>query len=103
MQNTKYIYFRNSTSDRFKGNDLGERAYSVLKQLLPLHGTKITIAEINSFLDDISNKDTTVEQKVESCRVIFRRVTGLEMKWLTRIILKDLQLGIKTENILDCS
>ncbi|XP_032676085.1 DNA ligase 4 isoform X2 [Odontomachus brunneus] len=95
---------RNSTSDRIERNDFADRAYSVLKQLLPSRSDNITIADINSFLDNISNidnKDETMQQKVEMFRIIFRRMTGLEMKWLTRIVLKDLQLGIKSENIQD--
>ncbi|XP_039307186.1 DNA ligase 4 isoform X4 [Solenopsis invicta] len=59
-----------------------------------------TITRINKFLDDISERNVTRQQKVETFRVFFRQITGLEMKWVTRIILKDLRLGIGTQRIL---
>ncbi|EFN81039.1 DNA ligase 4 [Harpegnathos saltator] len=90
---------RNLTSDKFEKNDFAECAYFVFQKFLSQHSTKIALADINKFLDDISNKK--MQQKIELFRLIFRRMTGFQMKWLTRIILQDLQLGIKAEDILD--
>ncbi|XP_014472206.1 PREDICTED: DNA ligase 4 isoform X2 [Dinoponera quadriceps] len=95
-------YIPKIASNRFEGNDFAERAYSILKKWLPRQSnTKVMIADVNRFLDDIGNKDATKQQKVQSFRIILRQMTGLEMKWLTRIILKDLHLGTRKENILD--
>ncbi|XP_011688012.1 PREDICTED: DNA ligase 4 isoform X2 [Wasmannia auropunctata] len=98
----KLANYRESTSGEFTGNDFADRAYSVLDKTLPRISTGFTIARINAFLDGISKKSAhvTMEQKVEMFRVLFRQITGFEMKWVTRIVLKNLRLGIGTERIL---
>ncbi|XP_018312220.1 DNA ligase 4 [Mycetomoellerius zeteki] len=90
------------SSGKFIGNDFADRAYCVLNKKLPRISTGFTIARINEFLDSISERNTNVtrQQKVETFRVLFRQITGFEMKWMTRIILKDLRLGIGTQRIL---
>ncbi|XP_071560840.1 DNA ligase 4-like isoform X2 [Temnothorax nylanderi] len=94
--------YRECTPGEFVGNDFADRAYYVLDKKLPRIGTGFTIARINAFLDAISERNVTMQQKVETFRVLFRQITGFEMKWLTRIVLKDLRLGIgfTTQRIL---
>lgn len=82
------------------GNDFAERAYWILNKRLAQTSTGLTIAQVNVFLDNISEKNATPQQKIETFRVLFRQITGLEMKWITRIILKNLRLGIGTQKIL---
>ena len=99
----QHSYFRNLlSSGKFIGNDFADRAYCVLNKKLPRISTGFTIARINEFLDSISGRNTNVtrQQKVETFRVLFRQITGFEMKWITRIILKDLRLGVGTQRIL---
>lgn len=96
------LYFREFTSGDV-GNDFADRAYYILDKKLPRITTGLTIARINAFLDGISEKNVTMEQKVETFRALFRQITGFEMKWLTRIVLKDLRLGIGTQRILHSS
>jgi len=99
----QHSYFRDLlSSDKFIGNDFADRAYCVLNKKLPRINTGFTIARINEFLDSISGRNTR-QQKVEMFRVLFRQITGFEMKWMTRIILKDLRLGIGTQRILHSS
>lgn len=94
---------REPTSSELTGNDFADRAYCVLEKKLPRFGTGFTIAQINTFLDGISERNVTMQQKVERFRVLFRQITGLEMKWMTRILLKDLRLGIGMQRILHSS
>ncbi|XP_071646957.1 DNA ligase 4 isoform X2 [Temnothorax longispinosus] len=96
----KLANYRECTPGEFVGNDFADRAYYVLDKKLPRRGTGFTIARINAFLDAISERNVTMQQKVETFRVLFRQITGFEMKWLTRIVLKDLRLGIGTQRIL---
>ncbi|XP_011861816.1 PREDICTED: DNA ligase 4 isoform X2 [Vollenhovia emeryi] len=96
----KLANYREHTSGEFMGNDFADRAYCVLDKKLPRNSSGFTIARINTFLDGISGKSVTMQQKVETFRVLFRQITGFEMKWLTRIVLKDLRLGIGTQKIL---
>ncbi|XP_036144134.1 uncharacterized protein LOC105834969 isoform X2 [Monomorium pharaonis] len=98
----KLINYREPMSNELLDmeNDFANRAYCVLEKKLPRTGTGFTIARINTFLDGISEKSVMRKKKVETFRVLFCQITGFEMKWVTRIILKDLRLGIKTERIL---
>ncbi|KYM99364.1 DNA ligase 4 [Cyphomyrmex costatus] len=98
----KLTNYREFSSDKFIGNDFADRAYYVLNKKLPRIDTGLTIAQINEFLDSISERkmNVTKQQKVETFRVLFRQITGFEMKWMTRIILKDLRLGIGPQKIL---
>lgn len=93
------IIFREPTN-KSTGNDFAENAYMILNKRLPRNSTGFTIAQANMFLDSISEKNVTKQQKIETFRVLFRQITGLEMKWITRIILRNLRLGITTEKIL---
>jgi len=90
-------------SSEFLRNDFADQAYCVLNKKLPRIGTGFTIARINMFLDSISERNINVQEKVETFRVLFRQITGFEMKWVTRIVLKDLRLGIGTQRILHSS
>lgn len=96
------LHFR-EPAGKFIGNDFADRAYQILDKRFPRTSTGFTVAQVNTFLDDISEKDATRRVKIETFRVLFRRITGFEMKWLTRIILKDLRLGIGKERILQSS
>ncbi|XP_039307185.1 DNA ligase 4 isoform X3 [Solenopsis invicta] len=98
----KLTNYRKPLSGEFldTGSDFADRAYCVLQKKLPRISMGFTITRINKFLDDISERNVTRQQKVETFRVFFRQITGLEMKWVTRIILKDLRLGIGTQRIL---
>ncbi|KAL0100095.1 hypothetical protein PUN28_019510 [Cardiocondyla obscurior] len=96
----KLSNYRDFTSGEFTGSDFADRAYCICNSKLPQTSTGFTIARMNEFLDSITEKNVTKEQKVETFRVLFRHITGFEMKWLTRIILKDLRLGIGQQKIL---
>lgn len=94
------MYFREYTSGEFAASDFADRAYRVLNKELPRISTGFTVAQINAFLDGISERNVTMERKVEMFKMLFRQITAFEMKWVTRIILKDLQLGIGTQRLL---
>ncbi|KAM0731149.1 DNA ligase 4 [Formica fusca] len=97
----KLANYREPTSGKLVGNDFADRAYWILNKRLPKTSTGFTIARMNLFLDDISKKKATMQDKIETFRVLFRHITGFEMKWVTRIVVKDLRLGIGTKQILD--
>lgn len=59
-----------------------------------------TIDRINIFLDDISQASKMNSSKDELFKALFRQISALELKWLTRIILKDLKLGVGTKRLL---
>lgn len=67
---------------------------------MPRESSGFTIARINLFLENISSGNETVQQKDETFKVLLGKINALEFKWITRIILKDLKLGIGTKRIL---
>ncbi|KAL6428636.1 hypothetical protein ACFW04_007920 [Cataglyphis niger] len=93
------LYFREP--GKFIGNDFADRAYWILNKRFSKTSTGFTIARMNLFLDAISKKEATMQDKIETFRVLFRQITGFEMKWVTRIVVKDLRLGIGRKKILD--
>lgn len=95
----KLIDYRLPNSSKSGKSDFAEIVYSVLHKQLSCNKELYTIDRINRFLDDISKPNET-NNKDELFEVLFRQISALELKWLTRIILKDLRLGIGTEKIL---
>ncbi|XP_026675159.1 DNA ligase 4 isoform X3 [Ceratina calcarata] len=90
--------YKTSVSSKITGCDFAERALSILKNRLPRKSSDFTIERINLFLDDISSK-TDIGSKEEKFKILLRKTNGLEFKWITRIILKDLRLGIGDKKI----
>lgn len=85
------------------GYDFADRAYQVLSERLPRSSTGFTIARFNLFLNEISERHVTMQRKIETFRILFRQITAFEMKWMTRILLKNLRLGLGTQTILRSS
>lgn len=79
--------------------DFAERVYWIFRSRLPNDQSCFSIEKINSFLDDISKKD--LDQGRDIFRILLQQMSAFELKWLIRIILKDLKLGIGTKKILE--
>jgi DNA ligase-4 len=60
---------------------------------------KLTIGEVNSFLTDLY---TSVDAEVRKWmfRDLIYRASPLEIKWIIKIILKDMKIGVGVESIL---
>ncbi|XP_043485981.1 DNA ligase 4-like isoform X2 [Polistes fuscatus] len=95
----KLINYRIPTSNKSNGSDLADIVYSVVQKQFSPKKESFTIDRINTFLDDISK--ASKENKNELFRELFRLISALELKWLTRIILKNLKLGIGTRKVLE--
>ena len=93
-------YFRIPTAKNIAGRDFAEKAYWILQNRFPRESSNFTIERINLFLDDLSSKNKTGLSKNETFKVLFGKINALEFKWITRIILKNLKLGIRTKKIL---
>ena len=59
----------------------------------------LTLGELNKSLDDIARADNSKKQ-VPIMTSILQKSTAEDMRWITRIILKDLKIGVKHERIL---
>ncbi|XP_003701870.1 DNA ligase 4 isoform X1 [Megachile rotundata] len=82
---------------RSAGRDFAGRAYYILKKHLPCDSSNFKIEQINKFLDDISVQNGTKDQVF---KILLKQINALEFKWITRIIVKDLKLGMGTTKIL---
>lgn len=81
--------------------DFGDVVYSVIRKYLSNVKTTLTIEELNKFLDDLTkvSKDWEVEEILFK---MFKKCSPENIRWIIRIILKDLKLGISTNSILNC-
>jgi len=64
----------------------------------------ITIRSINSVLDQLSalySQKNTIDQSVLLLQPLVIKMSAIEQKWLIRIILKELKLGIGQNSILE--
>lgn len=105
-----------------KGSDFAEVAYYVLKNRCNEDVT-MSIWEINKILDEIAveNGKGKEGQKVNAenaqkntfhcvlfqvidhrLTYLLRHLSALELKWLIRILLKDLRISLKENSILEC-
>ncbi|KAI3386955.1 hypothetical protein SNEBB_004140 [Seison nebaliae] len=95
-------YKSSSGSSRSTYTDFGGVAYSILKSRMG-EGKKLSINDVNEKLDGIARlngmKDQNTKMQNEMVDLI-RSMSAIEMKWLLRIILKDLRAGIKEKVIL---
>ncbi|CAF2980443.1 unnamed protein product [Rotaria sp. Silwood2] len=102
----KLLNFRVQKNTRTqKGSDFAEVAYYVLKNRCNEDVT-MSIWEINKILDEIAveNGKGKEGQKVIDHRLTYllRHLSALELKWLIRILLKDLRVSLKENSILEC-
>ncbi|CAF1651354.1 unnamed protein product, partial [Adineta ricciae] len=100
----KLLNFRVQKNTRTqKGSDFAEVAYYVLKNRCNDDVT-MSIWEINKILDEIAveNGKGKEGQKVIDHRLTYllRHLSALELKWLIRILLKDLRISLKENSIL---
>lgn len=81
--------------------DFGDVVYSVIRKYLSNAKTTLTIAELNEQLNALAKKTTDWEAE-DILYKLFKRSSPENIRWIIRIILKDLKLGINTNSILNC-
>ncbi|XP_054278931.1 LOW QUALITY PROTEIN: DNA ligase 4 [Macrosteles quadrilineatus] len=81
--------------------DFGDVAYWVLRSRCST-GRELSMDDVHRHLDNIAlhhadRKPRDVDRELEA---MLHRMTALEQKWLIRIVLKDMKLGLGTKRIL---
>nr|XP_034177241.1 DNA ligase 4 isoform X2 [Osmia lignaria] len=94
----KLLQYKAPTRKKIAGCDFAGKAYYILQNHLLRNSSNFTIEYINEFLDNISGE--SIQHKDEIFKMLLAKINPLEFKWITRIILKDLKLGIGTKRIL---
>lgn len=81
--------------------DFAGRCYEVLKKRAFLvEPGNLTIAEVNTMLDELSIK-TRDEDQLPIMETFYRRMNADEMTWLIRIILRHMRIGATEKTILE--
>ena len=60
----------------------------------------ITIAQLNRLLDDFARADD-VDKKTKVLAEMFSKMTAQEQRWMLRVVLKDMSIGIKENSIFN--
>ena len=60
----------------------------------------LTVGELNEQLDALAAAEET-EKKRDVLRVIISRTTAREQRWILRVIIKDMQIGMKEDSIFN--
>ncbi|XP_066582786.1 DNA ligase 4-like isoform X2 [Prorops nasuta] len=95
------LKYKVSNSEDMAATDFAGRVYHISRNRLLNDESSFTIERINKFLDDVSQGNMKDRRKDELFKELVEELSALELKWLTRIILKDLKLGIKKKKILE--
>jgi len=90
-----------SSAQQGEAGDFASMAYFVLKKRCSGQQS-LTIKQVNDFLDSVAanNAGKRKERVREELLHLLTRSSALEQKWLIRMILKDMRLGISKETVL---
>lgn len=96
----KLLNYRTPTGSRGDAGDFAMIVYFVLKPRSPKQG-RLTIEQVNEHLDAIANNNAAKNkgQLKKSLLQLITQSTALEQKWLIRMIIKDLKLGVSQQTI----
>lgn len=97
----KLLNYRAPTTSQGEAGDFAGMTYFVLKKRCTSEGT-LSIKEVNDFLDcvAINNAGKQKDLVKKSLLHLITHSSALEQKWLIRMILKDMKLGISKEIVL---
>ncbi|XP_052257350.1 DNA ligase 4-like [Dreissena polymorpha] len=81
--------------------DFASVVYFVLQNRCPSHGT-LFIEEVNANLDAIATNNAAKKKDVVRKHIVklITNMSALELKWLTRMIVKELKMGLSQASVL---
>ncbi|KAH6934390.1 hypothetical protein HPB50_024031 [Hyalomma asiaticum] len=102
----KLLRYRTPHVAKAEAGDFASVAYLVLRNRCPTKGS-LTVADVNQLLDEVS--DAHAHGGAEGSRrtrdalcTLLRRTSAAEQKWLVRMILKEMKMGMSEGSILSC-
>ncbi|XP_037101955.1 DNA ligase 4 [Syngnathus acus] len=97
----KLLNYRTPSSSQGESGDFASMAYFVLKKRCTSQG-QLSIKEVNDFLDSVAINNASKKKDLvrKSLLHLITQSSALEQKWLIRMILKDMKLGISKETVL---
>ncbi|XP_077509630.1 DNA ligase 4 [Amblyomma americanum] len=102
----KLLLYRAPKVAKAEAGDFANVAYLVLRNRCPTKGS-LTIAAVNGHLDEISKAHALGgaegSQRIkDTLCTLLCHTTASEQKWLVRMILKDMKMGMSEQSILSC-
>ncbi|XP_063173881.1 DNA ligase 4 [Candoia aspera] len=96
----KLLNFRTPTGSQGNAGDFAMIAYFVLKSRCISQG-QLTIQQVNDLLDSVSNNNAAKRKDLvkKSLLQLITQSSALEQKWLIRMIIKDLKLGVSQRTL----
>ena len=97
----KLLNYRTPSSGKTQAGDFAAVAYFVLKNRCPEVGS-LKVSDVNCLLNKISVSNAAHDRVTVKLTLqqMLRSTTAVEQKWLIRIIMKELKLGINENSIL---
>uniref|UniRef100_A0A1A8HAZ0 DNA ligase IV n=1 Tax=Nothobranchius korthausae TaxID=1143690 RepID=A0A1A8HAZ0_9TELE len=97
----KLLNYRAPTTSQGEAGDFASMAYFVLKKRCASQGN-LSIKEVNDFLDSVAINNASKQKDLvkKSLLHLITQSSALEQKWLIRMILKDMKLGVSKETVL---
>ncbi|KAM3935052.1 DNA ligase 4 [Leptodactylus fuscus] len=94
------LNYRTPTGANSDAGDFAAIAYFVLKSRCRKEGT-LFIKDVNDQLDSIANNNAGRKKELieKSLMHLIANTTALEQKWLIRMIIKDMKLGISQQTV----
>lgn len=97
----KLLNYRAPTTTQGEAGDFAGMAFFVLKKRCSGQGN-LSIKEVNDFLDSVAINNASKKKDLvkKSLLHLITQSSALEQKWLIRMILKDMKIGISKEIVL---
>ncbi|XP_012578606.1 PREDICTED: DNA ligase 4 [Condylura cristata] len=96
----KLLNYRTPTGTRGDAGDFATVAYFVLKPRCLQKGS-LSVQQVNALLDSVASSNAAKRKDLvkKSLLQLVSRSSALEQKWLIRMVLKDLKLGVSQQTI----
>ncbi|KAJ8351482.1 hypothetical protein SKAU_G00229580 [Synaphobranchus kaupii] len=98
----KLLNYRAPTTSQGEAGDFALMAYFVLKKRCTSQ-VNLTIKEVNDFLDSVALNNASKQKDLVKKNLLhlITQSSALEQKWLIRMILKDMKIGMSKEVVLN--
>ncbi|KAL8610583.1 hypothetical protein ACOMHN_006302 [Nucella lapillus] len=95
------LNYRTVRTARGDIGDFATKAYFVLKPRCPQRGF-LTIQQVNDALSSIASNNAAKKKEAVESSVLYllKNLSALEQKWLVRMIVKDLKVGLSQTSVL---
>ncbi|KAJ8665207.1 hypothetical protein QAD02_006869 [Eretmocerus hayati] len=80
--------------------DFADRMYWLLKDHLKDESSEKTVADINRFLDSVAQSEGSAV-RFNLFGTFLREISASELRWLTRILLKEVKIGMNNNKIFE--